>query len=139
MYQNSFSHSSSFFSYLLTRTQMPTHTHTHTERISHAASVPVVHLDLTPQNSDVFLWRRRHWKDGGGGCIPLTDSAQSPLLSLHPLSPSLYPSLSGLISLFLSFPLSLRSQMPLVRDRRVGGTEDSRRLVAKCQDLLEGA
>lgn len=48
------------------------HTHAHTRTVSHRASVLVVHLSLTAQNSDVFLWA------DGIGYISVTDGVCSP-------------------------------------------------------------
>ena len=66
-----------------THTHTRMHTHINTQRISHRAIVPVVHLNLTPPNSDVFLWWRMAWGIFHRLIALTLLAALPPLLSLH--------------------------------------------------------
>lgn len=80
------------------------HTHAHTRTVSHRASVLVVHLSLTPQNSDVFLWA------DGRGYISVTDGVFSPRCTLpFPHSINLSVSL-----LFISIQAALAVSLYIV-------------------------
>lgn len=57
-----------------------THIHAHTRIMSRRASVLVVHLSLTPQNSDVFLWV------DGTGYVSMSDGVHSPQHTPHSIN-----------------------------------------------------